>query len=71
MRIFAAKKGHTSHQVRSVLAVDAPEGRVASVAIITCCDLLACRIMKEQEFRKLFEISNLKSEISMESISEN
>jgi hypothetical protein len=29
---FAAKKSHTSHQVRSVLPVDAPEGRVASVA---------------------------------------
>ena len=31
--IFAAKKSHTSLGVRSVLTVDAPEGRVASVAI--------------------------------------
>ncbi len=45
---FAAKKSHTSHQVRSVFAVDAPEGRVASVAILPAFDLLACRIMKEQ-----------------------
>jgi hypothetical protein len=30
---FAAKKSHTSLGVRSVLTVDAPEGRVASVAI--------------------------------------
>jgi hypothetical protein len=44
---FAAKKSHTSHQVRSVSTVDAPEGRVASVAISIACDLLACRIMKE------------------------
>jgi hypothetical protein len=33
-RIFAAKKSHTSLGVRSVLTVDALEGRVASVAII-------------------------------------
>ena len=31
--IFAAKKSHTSLGVRSVLPVDAREGRVASVAI--------------------------------------
>ena len=35
-RIWPQKKSHTSHQVRSVSTVDAPEGRVASVAIITC-----------------------------------
>ena len=42
---FAAKKSHTSLGVRSVLTVDAPEGRVASVAI-TACDLLML-IMKD------------------------
>src|SRR6267143_526027 len=60
MRIFAAKKSHTSHQVRSVLAVDAPEGRVASVAIIAC-DLLVCRIIKEQST----PITNPRSEIQI------
>ena len=32
--IFAAKKSHTTKECVSVLTVDAPEGRVASVAII-------------------------------------
>ena len=35
-RDFSAKKSHTSLGVRSVLTVDAPEGRVASVAIYYC-----------------------------------
>ena len=45
---FAAKKSHTSLGVRSVLPVDAREGRVASVAInlpaIYFIDLLKIRI---------------------------
>ena len=32
LRVLAAKKSHTSLGVRSVSTVDAPEGRVASVA---------------------------------------
>ena len=54
-RDFAAKKSHTSLGVRSVLTVDTPEGRVASVAITTACDLLLL-IMKDL-------IANLRSEI--------
>jgi hypothetical protein len=34
--------------LRSVITVDAPEGRVASVAIKTACDLRSCRIVKDQ-----------------------
>jgi hypothetical protein len=37
---FAAKKSHTSLQCGPFSTVDAPEGRVASVAMKTACDLL-------------------------------
>src|SRR5437868_12221376 len=37
---FTAKKSHTSKECVSVLPVDAPEGRVASVASCSACDLL-------------------------------
>ncbi len=53
---FAAKKSHTSLGVRSVLTVDAPEGRVASVAI-TACDLLRLNYERTDSF---IEISNFK-----------
>ena len=43
---FAAKKSHTSLGVRSVSTVDAPEGRVASVAIY-CLRSTSLLIMKE------------------------
>jgi hypothetical protein len=44
-----AKKSHTSSfGVRSVITVDAPEGRVASVAK-NACDLRSCQIMKDQD----------------------
>jgi hypothetical protein len=46
-RHFNAKKSHTS-LLRSVITVDALEGRVASVANIAC-DLRSCRIVKDQK----------------------
>jgi hypothetical protein len=39
---FCRKKEPHFSSVRSVSTVDAPEGRVASVAIKTACDLLLC-----------------------------
>ncbi len=48
-RVFAAKKSHTSLQCGSVFTVDAPEGRVASVAINYCLrstSLLSCKRAK-------------------------
>ena len=41
---FCRKKEPHFSSVRSVSTVDAPEGRVASVAIKTACDLLLCKL---------------------------
>ena len=43
-----AKKSHTSLRCGPLHTVDAPEGRVASVANQLACDLRSCRILKEQ-----------------------
>ena len=71
---LAAKKSHTSLGVRSVLTVDAPEGRVASVAI-NACDLLCFNCERAKDLRseisdRKSKIKNLKSKIP-ESISGN
>ena len=62
---FCRKKEPHFSSVRSVSTVDAPEGRVASVAI-NCLRSTSLLIIKE-----LIPISDLKFEIKKELISEN
>ena len=50
LRYFSRKKEPHFSSVRSVITVDAPEGRVASVAIKIACDLLDFQVLKELKY---------------------